>query len=73
MRIRVVVDWVAIVALPVISLGALLVLGGNVDPCLSPGPSCGVHAGISPWLIVVPAMVLWVVVAIDIARARHNR
>lgn len=73
MRIRVVVDRVAIVALPVVSLGALLVLGGSVDPCLSPGPSCGVRTGISPWLIVVPAMVLWVVAAIDIARTRHNR
>jgi hypothetical protein len=70
---RVVVDRVAIVALPVVSLGALLVLGGSVDPCLSPGPSCGVHTGISPWLIVVPAMVLWVAAAIDIARTRHNR
>lgn len=70
---RVVVDRVAIVALPVVSLGALLVLGGSIDPCLSPGPSCGMHTGISPGLIVVPAMVLWVVAAIDIARTRHNR
>ena len=73
MRMRVVVDRVAIVALPVVSLGALLVLGGSVEPCLSPGPSCGVRSGISPWLIVVPAMVLGVVAAIDIARTRHNR
>lgn len=70
---RVVVDRVAIVALPVVSLGALLVLGGSLDPCLSPGPSCGVHTGISPWLIMTQAMVLWVVAAIDIARTRHNR
>jgi hypothetical protein len=73
MRMRVVVDRVAIIALPVVALGAVLVLGGSVDPCLSPGPSCGVHKGISPWLIVVPAMVLWVVAAIDIARTRRNR
>ncbi len=70
---RVVVDWVAIIALPVISLVALLFLGGHVDQCLSPGPNCAAHPGISPWLVVVPAMVLWVVAAIDIARTRRNR
>ena len=66
-------DWVAIVSLPIVALGALLFLGGRVDPCLSPDPSCGVGAGISPWLIVVPAVLLWVGAAIDIARARRNR
>jgi hypothetical protein len=73
MKMRVVVDWVAILALPVVSLVALLFLGDSIDQCLSPGPACRVHAGVSPWLIVVPAMVLWVIAAIDIARTRRNR
>jgi hypothetical protein len=70
---RVVVDWVAIVALPVISLVALVILGGSVDQCLTPGPDCAARPGISPWLVVVPSIVLWVVAAIDIARTRRNR
>ncbi|GAC1668830.1 MAG: hypothetical protein NVS9B8_11370 [Candidatus Limnocylindrales bacterium] len=70
---RVAADWLAIVALPVVSLGALVFLGGSVDACLSPGPACSVHTGISPWLVVVPAMVLWVVAGIDIVRTRRNR
>ena len=73
MNTRVVVDWVGIVALPVVSLGAFLFLGGYIDPCLSPGPNCAAHPGISPWLVVVPAMVLWVAAAIDLARTRRNR
>jgi hypothetical protein len=73
MKRRLVIDWVAVVALPIVVLGALLFLGGRVDPCLSPDPSCGVNAGISPWLIVVPAVVLSVIAAIDIARARRDR
>jgi hypothetical protein len=73
MKRRVVVDLVAIIALPAISVVALLFLGGSVDQCLAPGPNCAAHPGISPWLVVVPAMVLWVVAAIDIARTRRKR
>ena len=45
MKARVLVDWAAIVALPLVSLGALLFLGGSVDRCLSPGPSWGADPG----------------------------
>jgi hypothetical protein len=73
MNRRVAVDWLGIVALPVVSVGAFLFLGGYVDQCLSSGPNCAVHPGISPWVVVVPATVLWLVAALDIARTRGNR
>ena len=73
MNRRAVVDWVAVVALPLVALAALVLLGGGVDPCLSPGPSCGTESGVSPWLIVLPSIALWVIATVDIARARRRR
>lgn len=73
MKRRAVVDWVAVVALPVAAFAALMFLGDRVDPCLSPGPSCGTEPGVSPWLIVLPAIALWVIAAFDIVRTRRRR
>jgi len=70
---RVIIDWAAIVALPVVAVGALVLLGSNIDPCLAPSPSCRTHEGVAPRVVVVPAAVLWVLAAFDIARARRNR
>jgi hypothetical protein len=68
MKARLILDRVAVVALLAVVLGALLFLGGSVDPCLASSPACGVHEGVSPWLILVP-VILWVLALIDIVRA----
>ena len=72
MNRRTIVDWVAIVAFPVVAVGALVLLGGSVDPCLAPGPSCRTHEGVAQW-VVIPAAVLWLLAALDLARAKRNR
>ena len=49
MRMRVVVDQVAIIALPVVSLGDVVVLGGSVDPCQdATGRSSSNHSLLGP-------------------------
>lgn len=68
---RVIINWAAIVALPLVAVGAFVLLGGTVDQCLAPSPSCRTHDGVAPW-VVVPAAVVWVLAAFDIARARRN-
>ena len=70
---RIIIDWAAIVALPVIAVAALVLLGDRIDACLAPGPACVVHEGVPPMLVVIPAAILWVLAAADLARARRNR
>ena len=72
---RVIIDWVGIVALPIVAVAALLLLGGSADPCLglAPNPSCRVHEGVSPLIVVIPAAVLWILAAADIVRAKRQR
>lgn len=68
MKVRPILERVALVALPLVALVALLFLGENVYPCLAPSPMCGAHEGVSPWLIVVPTVTLWAGALIDIIR-----
>ena len=68
-------DRIALAVLPVLAGIALIAppFGGWVDPCLSPGPGCGVHEAAVPLaLVLVPATVLWLLALADLVRSRRR-
>ena len=72
MNVRIAVDAMALILLPVVAVYALVALGPTVDLCLAPGPSCATHPGVPPLVVVVPAAVLWVLAAIDLVPSRRR-